>query len=139
MRLATTSGYPSMSSHEQASRGGGRGSAARLLGLALVLLLCGGAASLQADWTAAGAPLNLGTGELRIGIDATYPPLAATAPDGGMYGLEIDLSHELARRLGVPLRLTNTDLGGGLDALAGNQFDGLLAGLSRSPDLSDRA
>ena len=103
------------------------------------LLICGGAAAPRASWWSAGAPLGLSSSELRVGVDASYPPLAAVAPDGGLYGLEVELAGELAARLGVPLKLSNTDVGGGLDALAAGQFDGLLAGLARSPDLLDRA
>ncbi len=38
-------------------------------------------------------------GLLYIGIDPTYPPFAALAPDGGLYGLDVDLGRELADRL----------------------------------------
>lgn len=103
------------------------------------LLLCGGAAAPEASWWSVGAPLGLAAPKLRLGVDASYPPLAAVAPDGGLYGLEVELAGELATRLGVPLELSNTDVGGGLDALAAGRFDGLLAGLSRSPDLLERA
>jgi ABC-type amino acid transport substrate-binding protein len=104
-----------------------------------LLLASGAASNLRADWRAAGAPLGLTEAGLRVGVDASYPPLAAAAPDGGLYGLEVDLVRELADRLNVPLELANTDVGGGLDALAAGRHDLLLAGLTSSADLLDRA
>lgn len=112
--------------------------AARLLLCSALLLVSGGANHLRADWMVAGAPLRLVEGRLRLAVDASYPPLALTAADGTLEGLEVDIARELARRLGVPLQLSVTDVGGGLDALIANRYDGILAGLSRSPDLEDR-
>jgi ABC-type amino acid transport substrate-binding protein len=113
--------------------------ALRLALTAVAILLSGGATGLEPLWFGGGAPLGLREGVLRLGVDASYPPLAAALPDGGLEGLEVDLARELARRLAVPLKLDNTDVGGGLDALAANRYDGLLAGLSPAPDLADRA
>jgi putative lysine/arginine/ornithine/histidine/octopine transport system substrate-binding protein len=107
--------------------------------LALVLLaLCGGGSNLRTAWAAAGRPLNVRDNVLRVAVDASYPPLAAVGADGELWGLEVDLSRTLAQRLGLELELRNTDVGGGLDALIGDQYDAILAGLSRSADLEDR-
>jgi ABC-type amino acid transport substrate-binding protein len=103
-----------------------------------LILPAGGESNLAATWTTLGRPHGLTGGELRLGVDASYPPFAVAEMDGTLRGFEIDLAHEIARRLGTELRLTNTDVGGGLDALSANRFDGLLAGLSRAPELEDR-
>jgi cystine transport system substrate-binding protein len=115
------------------------GQLTRCLAAAGLLLATGAANSPRADWRASGAPLGLAPEGLRVGVDASYPPLAAAAPDGGLFGLEVDLARVLADRLDVPLQLSNTDVGGGLDALAAGRHDLLLAGLTGTPDLLDRA
>ncbi len=38
-------------------------------------------------------------GALYIGLDPSYPPFEALAPDGELYGLDVDLGRELAGRL----------------------------------------
>ena len=111
----------------------------RLALVAGLILVTGGATGLEAQWISAGAPLGLRDNTLRLGVDASYPPLAVAYADGKLEGLEVDLAVEIAARLEVPLKLDNTDVAGGLDALAANRYDGLLAGLSSAPDLADRA
>lgn len=111
----------------------------RLALAAGLILATGGATGLEALWISDGAPLGLRNDTLRLGVDASYPPLAVAYADGKLAGLEVDLAVEIATRLQVPLKLDNTDVAGGLDALAADRYDGLLAGLSSSPDLADRA
>src|SRR5215212_9692023 len=111
----------------------------RLALAAGLILAAGGATCLEALWVSNGAPLGLRDETLRLGVDASYPPLAVAYADGQLEGLEIDLAVEVAARLQVALKLDNTDVAGGLDALAADRYDGLLAGLSSSPDLIDRA
>ncbi|MBI1258811.1 MAG: transporter substrate-binding domain-containing protein [Chloroflexi bacterium] len=68
------------------------------------------------------------TGELLIGIDPSNPPFAAaTAND--LYGLDIDLSRELGRRLDLPVRFVYLGYDGLYDALKTDQVDALVAGL----------
>jgi len=68
------------------------------------------------------------TGELRIGIDPSNPPFAvATASD--LYGLDIDLSRELGKRLDLPVRFVYLGYDGLYDALKSDQVDALVAGL----------
>jgi ABC-type amino acid transport substrate-binding protein len=68
------------------------------------------------------------TGELRIGIDPSNPPFAAaTAND--LYGLDIDLSRELDKRLDLPVRFVYLGYDGLYDALKSDQVDALVAGL----------
>ncbi len=67
-------------------------------------------------------------GELRIGVDASNPPFAvATADD--LWGLEIDLARELAKRIDLPLRFVNLGFDGLYDALKTDQVDALIAGV----------
>jgi polar amino acid transport system substrate-binding protein len=67
-------------------------------------------------------------GEMRIGVDASYPPFAvATATD--LFGLDIDLGQALAKRLDVPVRFVNMGFDGLYDSLKNDQVDVLLSAL----------
>src|SRR5262245_61249918 len=67
-------------------------------------------------------------GEMRIGVDASYPPFAvATATD--LFGLDIDLGRALAERLDVPVRFVNMGFDGLYDSLKNDQVDVLLSAL----------
>ena len=68
------------------------------------------------------------TGELRIGIDPSNPPFAAATSDD-LYGLDIDLSRELGKRLNLPVRFVYLGYDGLYDALKTDQVDALVAGL----------
>jgi ABC-type amino acid transport substrate-binding protein len=71
-------------------------------------------------------------GELRVGVDASYPPFAvATADD--LWGLDIDLGRELAARLDIPVRFVNLGFDGLYDALRTDQVDVLISALLIDP------
>ncbi|MCX9078086.1 MAG: transporter substrate-binding domain-containing protein [Candidatus Methanoperedens sp.] len=67
-------------------------------------------------------------GEMRVGVDASYPPFAvATADD--LFGLDIDLGREIARRLNVPVRFVNMGYDGIYDSLKADQVDVVISAL----------
>jgi ABC-type amino acid transport substrate-binding protein len=71
-------------------------------------------------------------GELRIGVDANYPPFAvATAND--IFGLDIDLGKTLAERLAIPVRFVNMGYDGLYDAIKTDQVDLLISELLIDP------
>jgi ABC-type amino acid transport substrate-binding protein len=71
-------------------------------------------------------------GELRVGVDASYPPFAvATADD--LWGIDIDLGRELAARLDIPVRFVNLGFDGLYDALRTDQVDVLISALLIDP------
>ncbi|MBL8163496.1 MAG: amino acid ABC transporter substrate-binding protein, partial [Anaerolineae bacterium] len=71
-------------------------------------------------------------GELRVGVDASYPPFAvATADD--LYGFDIDLGRALGERLGIPVRFVNMGYDGLYDSLRIDQVDVLLSALLIDP------
>jgi polar amino acid transport system substrate-binding protein len=110
--------------------------AAFRIGLAILCALClTQATNPYAAWVTRGRPLRLADNVLRVGVDASYPPFAVDGVDGPG-GFEVDLAHQIAEQLGAQLALENTDVGGGLDALLGDRYDLMLAGLSASPDLT---
>ncbi len=71
-------------------------------------------------------------GELRVGIDPSYPPFGLDL-DGELSGLDIDLATALAGRLNVPLRLVPLGYDGLYDALKADQVDVLLSALRVDP------
>lgn len=71
-------------------------------------------------------------GEMRVGVDASYPPFAvATAND--LFGLDIDLGREIARRLNVPARFVNMGYDGIYDSLKADQVDVVISALLIDP------
>ena len=77
-------------------------------------------------------------GEIRIGVDASYPPFeVATATD--LYGLDIDIGKALGKRLNMPVRFINMGYDGLYDSLKADQADILISALtidySRSGDV----
>lgn len=110
----------------------------RMIGVILTLaiavwvwLLAG--AILMIRWNAFERPLPPARalfpyGELRIGVDASYPPFAvATADD--LFGFEIDLGRALADRFDIPVRFINLGFDGLYDALRTDQVDVLISAL----------
>lgn len=101
-----------------------------------VLLFSGGGDRYSVTWWLLGSPAPLGPGRnaLRLGVDASYPPFAAVAADGSLWGFDVQVAQAVSQQLGVPLDLVNMDAGSGLDGLPARAYDGLLAGLEYDPD-----
>lgn len=55
-------------------------------------------------------------GEIRIGVDASYPPFAFSTSEG-LTGFEIDLGRALGTEIGLPVRFVNIGFDGLYDAL----------------------
>lgn len=72
------------------------------------------------------------TGELRIGIDASYPPFAIPT-ESGLAGMEIDIGNAIGEHLGVSVRFINIGFDGLYDSLSTNQVDILLSQLIVNP------
>jgi ABC-type amino acid transport substrate-binding protein len=77
-------------------------------------------------------------GEIRIGVDASYPPFAV-ATDSDIYGIDIDIGKAIGARLNVPVRFINMGYDGLYDSLKADQADVLISALtidySRSGDV----
>jgi ABC-type amino acid transport substrate-binding protein len=76
-------------------------------------------------------------GALYIGLDPSYPPFEALAPDGELYGLDVDLGQELAGRLGVDSHFVLIGYDGLYDALLVGQVDVLISALVVEPGRMD--
>jgi lysine-arginine-ornithine-binding protein len=75
------------------------------------------------------------TSELRIGTDATYPPLESA--EGGQFtGFDIDLGNAVARELGVKARFINASFDGIFPALQNGTFDAVMSSVTITPERS---
>ena len=75
------------------------------------------------------------SGELRIGTDATYPPLEYI--EGGQFaGFEIDLGNAIARELGVRASWVNSSFDGIFPALQNGSFDAVISSVTITPERS---
>ncbi|HEX8710076.1 MAG TPA: basic amino acid ABC transporter substrate-binding protein, partial [Pyrinomonadaceae bacterium] len=69
------------------------------------------------------------SGELRIGTDATYPPLESVE-NGQFTGFDIDLGTAIARELGVRARFINSGFDGIFPALQNGTFDAVMSSVT---------
>jgi arginine/lysine/histidine transporter system substrate-binding protein len=97
------------------------------LGLIVVVVAVGGRWILRHGIT---PPLDelFPSGEIVVAVDASYPPFAvATADD--LFGLDIDVSREIGRRVGLPVRFVNMGYDGLYDSLKTGQTDIIVSAL----------
>jgi polar amino acid transport system substrate-binding protein len=76
---------------------------------------------------------------LRIAMDASYPPFEDLDGAGNIIGFDVDLAHEIGRRLGLQIAITNIAYDGLADALVSGQVDMLLSALTAPPQLEGKA
>lgn len=69
-------------------------------------------------------------GELRVGLETGYIPFEMRDKRGGIIGFDVDLAKLMARKLGVRLRLVNTQWDGIIPALLTDKFDVLMSGMT---------
>jgi len=74
-------------------------------------------------------------GTLRIGTDATYPPLEYVE-NGQFAGFEIDLANAIARELGVRAEFINASFDGIFPALQNGSFDAVVSSVTITPERS---
>ncbi|MDL1900167.1 amino acid ABC transporter substrate-binding protein [Anaerolineae bacterium CFX9] len=75
-------------------------------------------------------------GELRIGVDGSYPPYSLFS-GGELQGMEIDLGRAVAEQIGMPVRFMPLGFDGLYDALLTDRVDLLLAALAPDPARTD--
>ncbi len=77
-------------------------------------------------------------GEIRIGVDASYPPFEVATADS-LFGIDIDIGSALGAKLNIPVRFVNMGYDGLYDSLKIDQVDMLISALtidySRSGDV----
>lgn len=62
-------------------------------------------------------------GELRVGLEGTYPPFSFQGEDGKLTGFEVDFANALAQHLGVKAKLNPTKWDGMLASLESKRID----------------
>ncbi|WNG58593.1 ABC transporter permease subunit [Archangium gephyra] len=72
------------------------------------------------------------SGVLRVAIDATYPPMEYLE-NGEPVGFDVDLSRELARRLGVTAQFIVMDWDGILAGLTSGRYDIIVSSMNITP------
>ncbi len=68
--------------------------------------------------------------ELRVGLDPGYQPFEMVDKKGNFIGFDIDIAKELAKAMGVKLKIVNTDFDGIIPALLTDKFDIILSGMT---------
>jgi polar amino acid transport system substrate-binding protein len=75
-------------------------------------------------------------GLLRVGLDASFPPLETLNADSQIVGLDVDLARAIAADLGVDVQLVNIGFDGLYDALLARRVDLIISGLPYDPRLT---
>jgi polar amino acid transport system substrate-binding protein len=73
-------------------------------------------------------------GALLVGLDPSYAPFEVVNGQGQLDGYDVELSRELARRLGVKAQFVTMDFGSLFDALDVNKVDTIVGGVSPFPE-----
>ncbi len=68
-------------------------------------------------------------GVLVVALDASYPPFETTDGQGNFGGFDVDLAHEIARRLGVRAEFANIAFDSLYDTLVAQKADVVISGL----------
>jgi polar amino acid transport system substrate-binding protein len=72
-------------------------------------------------------------GVLRVGLDPSWPPFASIDAKGGIVGLDVDLAHAIADRIGVEVAFVPSGWEGLYAALLAGQFDLVISALPYDP------
>jgi polar amino acid transport system substrate-binding protein len=73
-------------------------------------------------------------GELIIGTESGYPPFEMTDKKGKIVGFDIDLAKEMAKAMGVKLKIVNTAFDGIIPALTTEKFDIIISGITTTQE-----
>jgi len=74
------------------------------------------------------------TGELRVGVSGSQPPLNMTTKEGDLIGLEVALARALAENMGVEARFVTRPFPELLPALEAGEVDMVMSGLTITPE-----
>lgn len=76
-------------------------------------------------------------GVVRIGADPSLPPFIVDDGQGNLWGLDVALANELAKRWGVRVQYVYTGYDGLYEALKAKQFDLILSALPYNPSKTE--
>lgn len=66
----------------------------------------------------------------RIATEGSFAPFNFTRPDGTLDGFEVDLTHELCKRMNAKCEIMTSEWDGIIPGLNAKKFDAILAGMS---------
>jgi len=100
--------------------------------LALIVLLsaCAAGANDNALWQRSTLNQIIKKGELRVGLEPGYAPFEMLDKEKRVVGFDVDIAREMAKAMGVKLKLIQLDWNGILPALLTNQFDIIISGMT---------
>jgi polar amino acid transport system substrate-binding protein len=75
----------------------------------------------------------LSTGELRVGLDASFPPFESLDTAGNIVGFDADLADAIATSIGADAVFVNIGFDGLYDALLAGRVDVIISGLPYDP------
>ena len=78
-------------------------------------------------------------GILRVGTTGDYTPFSLKQPDGSYQGADIDMAHDLAKRLGVGIEFVPTVWVDLLDDFLADRFDIAMGGVTVTPERAAKA
>ena len=91
-------------------------------GLCALLVAATARPAVAKDWT-----------NIRIATEGAFPPYNFTRSDGTLAGFEIDLAHDLCRRIKAKCDIVAQDWDGILPGLTGGKYDAIMAAMSITP------
>ena len=67
---------------------------------------------------------------VRLGIDPTYPPMDAKAPDGSLKGFDVDLGNEICKRIHARCEWVELEFSGMIPALQARKIDAIMSSMA---------
>ena len=104
-------------------------------GFISAFLLCALFLSMHAPAATAGPTIDRirSSGELVLGTPGDFPPFSVTTVRGEIIGFDISMSRELAKSMGVNLRVVQLPFSALVPALQSGEVDIIMSGLSITP------
>lgn len=117
---------------------------AKLASLLLAVVLAGSAAftGCQKKTSAGAASGSISTasgdtksvGVLRVGVDDSYPPMEYKDDSGNLVGFDVDMTKEIAKRLGKKAEFVSTQFDGLFQALNTGKYDTIISAMSMTDE-----
>lgn len=89
------------------------------VGLGVAVVAAFGSAAQAKEWT-----------KVTIATEGAYPPYNLHAPDGKLIGFEIDLAHDVCKRVNLTCDFVAQDWDGSIPGLNAGKFDAIMSGMS---------
>lgn len=117
---------------------------AKLASLLLAVVLAGSAAftGCQKKTSAGAVSGSISTasgdtksvGVLRVGVDDSYPPMEYKDDSGNLVGFDVDMTKEIAKRLGKKAEFVSTQFDGLFQALNTGKYDTIISAMSMTDE-----